>query len=417
MDIGARLLVALVALGDIILYRRLALKSEYFFGAEVELFTLIDKHVTKYATLPNPATVAQWFKSLPAAPEPVKYYADQVEHRYVHKRLNVALVACTEHMKALDVFTTKNVLVEALMDIRALESRTALEEFTADAHDSYLNLYQKKQTEDISEVFMGWSTLDGFGGLRAGDVLSLVGRPALGKTFSLLYIAAQAAFQQNLRVLFVSLEMPLTEIRERLVAMYAKFPMDHIQNYELTTAQQKKLSSILMQAKNEKGRLWVLDSNFASTVEDVFSLVYQLNPHLLVIDGAYLLRHADPRLDRYRRVEVNVELVKRRASDFGIPVVQSYQFNRQAVQKQKSQGGYGGLEDIAFSDSIGQISSVVLGMFEDESVETVESRQIHVLKGRKGQTGTFRIHWRFDIMDFGEIDDDKLKKAGTLQIS
>ena len=416
MDIGAKLLVALIVLGDIVMYRKLALKAELFFGAETELFTFISNHVTKYSALPQPETLAEYFAALPAAPEPVQYYADLVQQRYTHKALNTALAAASDHLKAQDTFTTKNVLIEALIHIRGVETRSVLEEFMADGPEQYMALYHKKQVEDIPEVMLGWPALDIHGGLRAGDVLSVIGRPALGKTFSLLHMAAHAAVSQGLRVLFVSLEMPLAEIRERLVAMYAKFPMEHIQNYELTSAQQVKLPATLLHTQNEKGKLWVLDGNFASTVEEVFALVYQLNPHALYIDGAYLMRHADPRLNRYHRAEINMELVKRQAAAFGIPVAQTYQFNRQAVKKQQKSGGmeFGGLEDIAFSDAIGQISSMVLGLFEDESVETLKARCIHVLKGRKGQIGNFRINWNFLTMDFSQIMDDEEKMHGIL---
>lgn len=80
---------------------------------------------------------------------------------------------------------------------------------------------------------------------------------------------------------------------------------------------------------------------------------------------------------------------------FGIPAFLSYQFNREASKKQeKSKGKHkGGLAEIAMSDKIGQVSSVVCGMFEEESVETLLTREIHVLKGRKGQIGKFRINW------------------------
>jgi hypothetical protein len=136
------------------------------------------------------------------------------------------------------------------------------------------------------KVQFGWPSLDKFGSLRPGDVVSFTGRPALGKTFSMLQIAIHSAFKQTLPNLFVPMGMPL---------------MDHIQNYALTSAQRKKLPHLLMKAKNEAGRLWVLDGNFASTVQDIFPLVYQFNPRALFIDGAYLLQHPDRRLDRYKR--------------------------------------------------------------------------------------------------------------------
>lgn len=417
MSVGSQLLSALVAEGDIILYRKLALSEKLFFGPEVDLFNFVNGHVQKYNVLPKQETVKGQFSSLPIPAEPVHFYADQVEARFSHKLLNKMLSECNDLMKLQDTFTAKAIITEALAELRSVEARTSMAEFTQEAHDIYMAQYHKKLTSDEVEVKMGWNTLDKFGGMRGGDVVSIVGRPAQGKTFSILYSACHAVFQQRLRALVVSMEMPLIEIFERLVALYSHFPMDHIQNYSLTTKQQKTLPTVLLKAKEEQGRLWVVDGNFASTPNDIFALAHQLNPHVIYIDGAYLMQNEDKKLDRYRRAEVNTEIVKKRAGEFGIPIIQSYQFNRQAAKKQEKSGGKqkGGLEDIAFTDAIGQISSVVLGMFEEESVETMESREIHILKGRKGQMGTFRINWDFLNMNFTEIMDDEKKKKGELE--
>jgi hypothetical protein len=113
------------------------------------------------------------------------------------------------------------------------------------------------------------------------------------------------------------------------------------------------------------------------------------------------------------------------AEGLNIPVVQSFQFNREASKKNM---GEVGLENIAGSDAIGQLSSVVLGLFEDEGIETALQRKIRVLKGRNGEQGEFSINWRFgglgkwieedhhtdkntsNIMNFTEIPKDKIDK-------
>lgn len=417
MDVGAKLLAALIAEGDILLYRKMALSEKMFFGEESSLFGFVDSHVQKYNVLPKMATVAEQFPEMPTPSEPLGFYRDKVETRFTHKVLHRALSECNEYMKGQDTFTAQATLIEAITEIRSTQARTSMAEFTQQAHDLYMGQYHKHQTKVDLDVFLGWPMLDLNGGLGPGDVLSVIGRPAMGKTFSLLYNAMYATTKQKLKTLVISMEMPMMEIIERLVAMYTHFPMSHIQTYGLTTAQQKKLPPLLKKAKDEEGKLWILDANFASTVNDIFALVYQLNPHALYIDGAYLLQHEDKRMNRYQRAEANMELVKRRATEFGIPVVQSYQFNRDAIKKQKKSKGKdkGGLEDIAYSDTIGQVSSIVLGMYEEESVETMIAREIHVLKGRKGQTGKFKINWLFDKMDFTQILSDEQKEKGNLE--
>jgi hypothetical protein len=43
-------------------------------------------------------------------------------------------------------------------------------------------------------------------------------------------------------------------------------------------------------------------------------------------------------------------------------------------------------------------------MFQEDSPETIERREIRVLKGRNGETGKFSIRWDFLKMDFEQCD-------------
>jgi hypothetical protein len=61
------------------------------------------------------------------------------------------------------------------------------------------------------------------------------------------------------------------------------------------------------------------------------------------------------------------------------------------------------LGDRAYADAIGQVSSLVLGLFEDDTVETLKRRNVKVLKGRNGETGSFITNWDFIGMNFSEV--------------
>lgn len=419
MDVGGGLLSALVAQGDILLYRKLNLSEQFFYGDEVEPYQFVAAHVAKYGALPKIKTLTEMFSEMPEPVEPVKYYADLVEQRFIHKRLNTALTECQGHMKEQDTFTAMNVITEAMAHIRTAQARAQMMEFMTEGHDLYMAQYAKAKLAQHVEVYTGLPTLDAFGPMRGGDVLSIVGRPAMGKTFNLLAMAMDAAQTQGAPVLFVSMEMPLVEIMERQVAMYAHYPMTHIQNYELSTTQSKSLPVILKKAKDEKGRCWVVEGNFASTVDDIASLAHQLAPRAVYVDGAYLTEHPDKRFDMSKRVNANAMLFKRRALELGIPFFLSYQFNRdvEKLNQKKDGGKKKGLSNVMWSDSVAQISSVVLGLFEEESVETLIARTVEVLKGRKGQIGSLRQNWNFQTMDFTEIKDEADLKKGVLQFA
>ena len=137
----------------------------------------------------------------------------------------------------------------------------------------------------------------------------------------------------------------------------------------------------------------------------------QLKPDAVFIDGAYLLKNHKVR-DRYQRVAENADLLKTWVANEIGPCCCSWQFARSASKKKK--GEETDLSDIAYSDAIGQVSSLVLGLFEEESVETLTQRKVKVLKGRHGETGEFLTNWNFNEMDFSQIDEKTVGEMSFL---
>lgn len=211
--------------------------------------------------------------------------------------------------------------------------------------------------------------------------------------------------------LFVSMEMAPLPILQRIAAMYAHTNLTQLKMGAYSTkgkggtSSYAKFTAGLKGMANEKAKLYVVDGNLAASAEDVFELAAQMQADFICIDGAYLLRHKNLRLDRFTRVAENTELIKTCTSELELPTFASWQFNRDASKKSANKQ-HGGLEDIAFSDVIGQISSVVLGLFQEDTVETLHQRHIGVMKGRNGEVGGFDIHWGFHDMNFDQISTD-----------
>jgi replicative DNA helicase len=254
---------------------------------------------------------------------------------------------------------------------------------------------------------MGWPTVDEMtGGLLPGDVASMIGRPAAGKTFQMLYGCHHAWHEQEKPGMFVSMEMNPLAIQQRLAAMNAHVPMSKLKNAALSTTAMGKLKGALTAVSKKDVPLWVVDGNLTATVEDIWMLAEQLKPEVIYIDGAYLLKHPTEK-DRFKRVAENADLIKTRLAG-DRPVVCSWQFAKTASQKAKKKNETVGLEDIGYSDAIAQVSSLVMGLFEEESVETLQSRRIEILKGRNGEVGSFSTRWDFTGMDFTELADVNL---------
>lgn len=225
-----------------------------------------------------------------------------------------------------------------------------------------------------------------------------------GKTFKLLYIAYKS-WLQGRRPLFVSMEMNALIINQRLAAMHTKLPLTHILKANLSSVAVKSFQKKLVDAGTADNPLWVVDGNLTSTVDDIVMLCRQLNITDVYVDGAYLLRHSNPKISKWQRIAENAEGLKQRvAQELNIPVIASYQFSKPPKKnKMNKEVEKAGIDDIYGSDEIAQLSTVVMGLFENEGIETQLSRKVSILKGRNGEQGEFAIRWNFNQMDFSQI--------------
>lgn len=396
-------------------WHKAKLTKAMFKPQEQPAFEWVDGFVRKHHALPKIETLVSAFPMVGdvTAPEPPSYYAEHLENRYFNELISEANLASQnilkEDPKAID--KALQVIKEASKAIAVQRYRARIVDLAQDGPSMVMTAYQNTLlVEKVAEF--GWAYLDGLtGGLMGGDIVSFVGRPAAGKTFKMLYTAMHN-WKLGRNVLFVSMEMAPLPIIQRATALYAHTNLTQLKQGAYSThaapGQTSTFSKFVQGLKElatEKAKFWVVDGNLAASPEDIYELALQLGADLVFIDGAYLMKNKNPRLDRFTRVAENSETMKLCTSDLEIPTFASWQFNREASKK-KDVKQTGGLEDIAYSDAIGQISTVALGLFQEDTVETLYQRVIKVLKGRNGEIGEFKIHWDFMTMNFSQVVEE-----------
>jgi replicative DNA helicase len=398
---GSKMLLGLVDAGDkgFAQFMDFQLDASIFKGDEADLFLFMQKHATGYGALPKRKTIKKWASenacTIPtkeSIDESPKYYLDQIETRNLKLGLKGAMMDA-EKLRLANPQASLETLTSDIISLNQTRRRKQLLNFAEDGSDLVHDEYVKSQLNADSGLKFGWPTFDEMsGGLTGGDVVSIIGRPGMGKTYMALH-AMLNAWGQGMTTLFVSMEMKVSPIAQRLAAMYTNTSIAELKSAQVSTKKYAKMHSFLKGMSDVGGGMWVADGALSAKVSDVQMLCAQLQPDVLFIDGAYLLRCDNPRLQRHDRINTNVEDIKMvLAEQLNIPVVQSFQFNREMVGKSVEDVD---LAHIAGSDAIGQLSSVVLGLFEEDSIETAVQRKIRVLKGRNGEQGEFSINWRF----------------------
>ena len=409
-NLGYKVLRRLCEEQDVLAWYKAKLNNKLFKGSESPAFEWIANHVAEHHVLPQFDTFVGNFPEVKevVCPEPTSYYVSQIEHRYFYETIDKANIESQGILKSDQTASVKamTVMQQAINEIKEQQYRAKILDLPKEGPDLLALAYQQATNvddEDIAEF--GWKHMDDQGPVMPGDIVSFVGRPAMGKTWQMLY-SAMHNWKKNRPVLFVSMEMAPIHIAQRVASMYGHTNFGQLKTGTYSNIGKNntfaKFKKGLIALGQEKGKFYVVDGNLAASAEDVFALADQLKCTTVYVDGAYLLRHKNGKLDRFLRAAENVELMKRYSSELEAKTFASWQFNREASKKAKKSGEVAGLEDIGYTDAIGQISSIVLGLFQDENIETMKARQIRVLKGRNGETGQFSINWDFNIMDFDE---------------
>lgn len=409
--LGDLLVDALIRQGNATKMMELALNPITLHEPERPRYQYLMGYVRKYGSLPTRETYIRetGHTDLPTATEPPGFYADKIRERFTREGISSVLLKFSNDLKVPGV-TGDALLTSALSDLLGIRQATVSNGIydLRGMNDRVMAQYQHTATHDDDSIHLGWDTIDRMATIRGGEILSVVGRPGQGKTWLMLYMALNAWLTQKKRTMFVTTEMIRGSIEDRIASMIAHIPVKGLMKASLATPQMKKLQEKMFEISNYDTPMWIVDATAGVTVQDLWAHCSVLGVEWLVIDGAYLMHHPDRRLDRSARVADNCRLMKKDlASGLMIPVAASWQFNREMSKRKNAKGKRGGdekptIDDIGYSDEIGQISTVVMGLLEADTVETIQRRRIDLLKGRNGETGGFFVNYNFVQMDFSE---------------
>lgn len=405
---GLKLLASLEHLED---FSRYCSHDKFFLGDnEGQVYTFFSNHVRKYGSLPTKEALKDQNIKLPKVEEQPEYYYDGIKTRYIDREMKKALIEAQNFINDKEHGDAVQALSTLLSEVTWLDHPGKVVNFPKQAALDILTHTKAMQAEDGEGLQFGWNTLDEMsGGLRGGDVATIVGRPGQGKTWMMLFIALHC-WRQGRTPLLLSMEMAPIDLEIRLAAMFSAIPVQDLSTGEVPTKFFKRMMKDLKEIKTQHP-FWIIGGGLAQSVPDLHLQVQQYAPDVVLVDAAYLLESGrDIRGKSWEEAKYVVEALKRMADELGLPLIQSHQLNRDAAKKiSKKKAHELGVEDIATTDAIGQVSSLVLALLqsdEDEDVYIGETRTVTILKTRSGRHGSFRVNWQFEHgpnwLDFSE---------------
>ncbi|XVV05817.1 replicative DNA helicase [Actinosynnema sp. CA-248983] len=330
------------------------------------------------------------FSSVPTATN-ATYYAEIVAERAVLRRLLEAGQRITQlSLNGVNGAEAAEVVENARQVLDSVTSRARAEIAVHDLDDLTAEALNRYASPEPPALATGWPDLDEIiGGLRPGTLTIVGARPGVGKSVLGVNLVTYAA-SRGLGALFCSLEMPRSEVVDRIIANLASVDLDRITKHRLTPDDWNRVHRAA--ADLQGWPLKIVDHGHVG-LTTVRSLGRDrartsLGLSLLVVDYLQLMRAADSRAPREQQVAGNSRGLKLLAKELDVPVVALAQVNRGSEQRSDRRPA---LADLRESGSIEADADAVLLLHHDP--DHPGEIEVGIPKNRHGRTGSVHLGW------------------------
>jgi len=376
------------------------ISGDLFRGDEKPVFEYMNEHVIQFGRLPEVETIEAETGVViqPFPDEPIGYWLDRFEQRHQSFMLSEANARVDELLREGQVAEARTAVRDVYLRLEERHPEERLHQLKDVADAVVVDHDELRRKGYIDGVPFGIEHLDYVSnGAQPGDTVALVGRPGMGKSY-LLLSNANNAYNHGRIPLVVTLEMPVKQCVRRILALRSHVPATLIRIGKVGWLGRRVVGDALANiADGATHPFYFMQGTLTSTVDDLVLRIRETRPHIVYVDGAYMLRTSGRQESHWERVTSTAEYLKKIATEFMIPVIATYQFNRR---------GPGSLGNIALSDAVGQLASMVIGIEDegepDDPAELEGYKLLELLKGREGERGVIRIHYDMDRMNISQ---------------
>lgn len=257
-------------------------------------------------------------------------------------------------------------------------------------------------------VTMGWTTglnqVDKLlrGGFQPGRVYLLGGRPAQGKSALSLWMASNSALLDGLSSLYLSQEMPDSEVGERTLAMTAQVSYTNLQTGKLSDREWGKVSEGVEKLASAN---FHIDSQTGLSAGDIGIKVRTIQGvNLVVLDYVQLCRGTgEGENNRNGELEVISRALKQLAKDRNCAVIVLSALSRKVDERGHRRPI---MSDFRDCGALEADCDVQMSLFQLRALDERGARimGLDIIKNRQGPTGIVALDFWPDLMSWAESE-------------
>lgn len=282
-----------------------------------------------------------------------------------------------------------------------------------DFHNNYKNLLEeRKNAGGMLGYEYPWPSMNkSTKGMCDEQLIVVLARTGVGKTWCLMKCAAHAWQTHNMTTLVISNEISAMSMSDRFVSMCAHIPYSSVRSGNLEQDEKQRLEDLMQNLTNESSFI-VTGSDGMTTggIGAIEARVKRYGAKIVFIDGAYLLSDDLQGSSRTERAANIARGLKKLAKRLSIPIFISWQFNRGGS---KDKGG--STEDVGLTDVLSQDSDIMFELKRTQDMELNKRTSIGSIKTRDCAPFDFLIQWDFDDMGFEEIEEEDFDETDIIE--
>ena len=305
----------------------------------------------------------------------------EVRSERIRVEMNTALIKCAEDIVQPAAnpgppISALQTVVSRLLALGTTANTDMSLKYGLDRLQQKLRL--ARQGHDLSVLCWPWEALQkATFGIQQDDYVVFYGRPKSMKTWILVKLIAHA-WEYEKPVLVYTKEMTQDNIYLRATSCICRLLYDELREAGAAegrplspegAAQLSALSQMVLSTPHLGNLLTVLsgrDTSGGDTVAWLDSKVDQYKPALIFIDGMYLLTDQRKSKEPNQRVQSISRDLRQMNLQTGVPIIATMQANRKAAAHNDAN-----LDEIAFSDALGQDCTIAARVIKDKNAPTV----------------------------------------------
>ena len=257
---------------------------------------------------------------------------------------------------------------------------------------------------------LGFDEVDDLtGGIRGGELVTLVAGPKVGKTWMMLQVARRCIERGHTCVVF-TLEMDVSQIEDRFDAVLSGVSYARLDAGRLSTKEMHQLMDA-QDRESELGGIRFIKLGIGErTVENMVRIAHDERADLVVIDQLSFIettRQFASRADQVSSIILELKAAISQDEDDMLPVLLLAQFNRAGA----SAGDKADISSIGLSSEVERTSDALISLSQTDEERANNVLKMIILASRRYDLGRFLIHRelveRTDISMVRRLDDSE----------